>query len=89
MDNKPRAPETTTETYSRDWPGGKGAAIPGLSVNTHDYIDLDWKDGNIISAKYYIGGPDGILVTHLILDWIGSELQSVRRLNLNIIQNPA
>ena len=83
-------PETTTEVYSRDWQGGKGPAIPGIGVNAHDYIDISYDgSGNISDVKYYVGGPDGLLVSHLILTWAGDNLLSVRRLNLNVPGNPA
>lgn len=83
-------PEITTETYSRDWPGGKGPSIPGIGVNAHDYIDISYDgSGNISNVKYYIGGPDGVLVSELVLTWAGENLLTVRRLNLNVPGNPA
>jgi len=83
-------PESTTEVYSRDWPGGKGPSIPGIGVSAHDYIDIKYDDsGNISGVKYYIGGPDGVLVSELILTWAGDNLLTVRRLNLNVPANPA
>lgn len=86
----PFASETSTEVYSRDWQGGKGPSVPGLGVNAHDYIDLSYdSNDNISEVKYFIGGPDGLLVTHLILTWVGANLKSVRKLNLNIPANPA
>ena len=89
-DDLARQLETVTETYSRDWAGGKGSTVPGLSVNTHDYVALSYDgEGNISDVKYYIGGPEGILVSHLILEWTGDNLISVRRLNLNVAANPA
>lgn len=84
------ASETTTEVYSRDWQGGKGPTIPGIGVNAHDFIDISYgDDGNISEVKYFIGGPDGLLVSHLILTWNGDNLTTVRRLNLNVPTNPA
>ena len=86
----PFAQETTTEVYSRDWQGGKGPAVPGIGVNAHDYIDLSYdSEGNISDVKYFVGGPDGLLVSQLILTWAGGNLQNVRRLNLNVPTNPA
>lgn len=86
----PFATETTTEVYSRDWQGGKGPAVPGIGVNAHDYVDLAYDgEGNISDVKYFVGGPDGLLVSHLILTWSGGLLQNVRRLNLNVPTNPA
>ena len=86
----PFAPETRTEVYSRDWQGGKGPSIPGIGVNAHDYIDIKYDgDGNISDVKYFVGGPDGLLVSHLILTWEGGNLMNVRRLNLNVPTNPA
>ena len=82
--------ETVTEVYSRDWQGGKGPTLPGIGVNAHDFIDLTYDDaGNVSQVKYFIGGPDGLLVSHLILNWQGENLKSVRKLNLNVPTNPA
>ena len=85
-----QADDTTTEVYSRDWQGGKGPTLPGIGVNAHDYVDLTYDgEGNVIEVKYFIGGPDGLLVTHLILNYQSGNLKSVRKLNLNIPTNPA
>lgn len=86
----PFAQEQTIEVYSRDWQGGKGPSVPGIGVNSHDFVDLAYDgEGNISDVKYYVGGPDGLLVSHLILTWAGDLLQSVRKLNLNVPTNPA
>lgn len=88
--DSPFASETITEVYSRDWQGGKGPSVPGIGVNAHDYVDLAYDgEGNISEVKYFIGGPDGLLVSQLILTWEGGLLQNVRRLNLNVPTNPA
>ena len=89
MDPTPQA-ITTEETYSRDWQGGKGPAIPGIGVNAHDYVALSYDgEGNVIEAKYYVGGPEGLLVSQLMMEYGGGLLLSVRRLNLNVPTNPA
>lgn len=82
--------DTSTEVYSRDWQGSKGPTIPGLSVNSHDYLECAYDgDGNIIEVKYFIGGPEGVLVSQLEITWQGGLLQNVRRLNLEVAGNPA
>ena len=89
MDNTPQA-ITTTQTYSRDWQGGKSPAIPGIGVNAHDYVALSYDgDGNVTKAKYYVGGPEGLLVSQLMMEYEGGLLMNVRRLNLNVPSDPA
>ena len=87
---RPQRLGTSQETYSRDWQGGKGPSIPGLGVNAHDYVALTYDgEGNVTDVKYFVGGPDGLLVTHLILDYTNGLVQSIRKLNLNVPTNPA
>ena len=89
MDPTPQA-ITTTETYSRDWQGGKSPAIPGIGVNAHDYVALSYDGkGNVTEAKYYVGGPEGLLVSQLMMEYEGDLLKSIRRLNLNVPTDPA
>ena len=76
---------TVTETYPRGQRSAVGASVPGLSIPEHDHIEMSYTGSKLTGVKYFSMGAEsegGILRAELELDYKGSNLVSVTRVEI-------